>query len=47
MAAHEFGAGATMIVSLAGAAAAVGIAVAVVAWRRGPLGFRISPPSSA
>lgn len=40
MAAHEIGAGATMIVSLAGAAAAVGIAVAVVAWRRGLLGIK-------
>lgn len=40
MATHEFGAGAAIFVSLVGGAAAVGIAAAVVAWRRGMLGTK-------
>jgi len=40
MAAHEFGAGATIFVSLAGVATAVGVAAAVVVWRRGLIGIK-------
>lgn len=40
MAVQEIGAGAAVVVSVAGGAAAVGVAAAVIAWRRGLLGIK-------